>query len=139
MGDRTIYDLHADHEYATRLLDQLEAQIEIYHGGGVPDFDLIREVLDSTLSFASLHHRLSEDRTLSAIRKEGGARPSAKALFREHVRGKKLSRSFAAVVKNVASDVEMPRSLFDDLARRYLDFNRRYLAKEKAVFLSPTE
>ena len=52
--------MQVDHEYATRLLDQLEAQLEIYRDGGVPDFDLIREVMDSTLSFASLHHRLTD-------------------------------------------------------------------------------
>lgn len=79
LGDGTIYDLQVDHEHATRLLDQLEVQIDLYRGGGVPDFDLIREVLESTLTFASLHHRLSQDRTLAGTGKVGAGTGKAGA------------------------------------------------------------
>ncbi len=45
----------------------------------------------------------------------------------------------ATVIGNVAQGAEIPRDLFERLAREYLDFNRRHMEKEEAQFLPPAE
>ncbi len=70
-----------------------------------------------------------------------GAEAEALAADRvaEHEKGKEPTKDMATVIGDVAQGAEMPRDLFERLAREYLDFNRRHREKEEARFLPPAE
>ena len=60
-------------------------------------------------------------------------------LVAEHEKGEELTRGMATVIGNVAQGAEIPRHLFERLAREYLDFNRRHMEMEEAEFLPLAE
>ncbi len=43
----TIGELHQEHRSMAKLLDLLEAELAVYRDGGVADFDLIRDIMDT--------------------------------------------------------------------------------------------
>ncbi len=123
-----------------KLLDLLEAELTVYRDGGVADFDLIRDIMDYTTSWLERYHHPKEDLIFDKLKDKGAeARALAADLVGEHELGKELTREMAAVICNVAQGAEIPRDLFERLAREYLDFNRRHMEKEEAELLPLAE
>ena len=136
----TIRILHREHRNLARILDVLEAQLDIYRQGGVPDFDLIGDIVHYTLSFPERHHHPKEDLIFERIEAKGAqGRDLAAELLEEHKMGEGLTRRLAEVLGNIAQDAEVPRDSFEDLARRFLDFNRRHMTKEEDHFFPLAE
>ena len=136
----TIRQLHQEHRNMAKLLDLLEAQLTVYGDGGVADFDLIRDIMDYTTSWPERYHHPKENLIFEKLKGKGGkAEALAVDLAGEHEKGEKLTRGMATVIANVAQGAEIPRDLFERLAREYLDFNRRHMEKEEAQFLPLAE
>jgi hemerythrin-like domain-containing protein len=55
-------------------------------------------------------------------------------LLTDHARLGALTRRFAAALRNVAHDVELPRDLFEGVAREYLEETRRHMELEETEF-----
>lgn len=123
-----------------RLLDLLEGELAVYGAGGVADFDLVRDIMDYTTSWPERYHHPKENLIFDKLKDKGGeAGALAAELVGEHELGEKLTREMAAAIGNVAQGAEIPRPLFERLAREYLDFNRRHMEKEEAQFLPLAE
>lgn len=136
----TILILNQEHKNLVRILDVLEAQLDIYHQGGVPDFDLIGDIVHYSLSFPERYHHPKEDLIFERIEEKGArGRELAADLLEDHKKGEELTRRLAEVLGNIAQDAEVPRDRFEDLARRFLDFNRRHMAKEEDHFFPLAE
>ncbi len=74
-----------------------------------------------------------------SIRKGAEAEALAADRVAEHETGEEPTREMATVIGNVAQGAEIPRHLFEPLAREYPDFNRRHMEKEEADFLPLAE
>ncbi len=136
----TIRALIEEHARMAKLLDLLEAQLAIYREGGIPDFDLMREVMDSTTSYPDRYHHPKEDLIFEKIREKGVAGADlANDLLEEHRKGEELSKRFAEALGNLALEAEIPRRRFEELAREYLAFNRAHMEKEEETFLPLAE
>lgn len=123
-----------------KLLDLLEAELAVYREGGVADFDLIRDIMDYTTSWPERYHHPKENLIFAKLKDKGAeAEALAADLVAEHEKGEELTREMATVIGNVAQGAEIPRHLFERLAREYLDFNRRHMEKEEAQFLPLAE
>ena len=55
-------------------------------------------------------------------------------MLTDHARLGALTRRFAAALRNVAHDVELPRDLFEGVAREYLEETRRHMELEETEF-----
>ncbi len=136
----TIRILHQEHKELARILDVLEAQLDIYHQGGVPDFDLIGDIVHYTLSFPEHYHHPKEDLIFQKIDEKGAqGRELAVDLLEDHKQGEALTRRLAEVLGNITHGAEVPRDRFEDLARQFLDFNRRHITKEEDHFFPLAE
>ncbi len=123
-----------------KLLDLLEAQLAIYREGGIPDFDLMREMMDYTTSYPDRYHHPKEDPIFEKIREKGVAGTDlANDLLEEHRKGEERSKRFADPLGNLALEAEIPRRRFEELAREYLAFNRAHMEKEEETFLPLAE
>jgi hemerythrin-like domain-containing protein len=137
---KTTDELHQEHRNMARLLDLLEAELAIYRDGGVADFDLVRDIMDYTTSWLERYHHPKENLIFEKLKDKGAeAWALAADLVAQHETGEELTRGMATLIGNVAQDAEIPRDLFERLAREYLDFNRRHMEKEEAEFLPLAE
>ena len=123
-----------------RLLDLLEAELAVYRDRGVADFDLILDIMDYTTSWPQRYHHPKENLIFEKLKDKGAeAEALAADLAAEHEKGEELTRGMATAIGNIAQGAEIPRDLFERLAREYIDFNRRHMEKEEAEFLPLAE
>ena len=124
-----------DHRNMRLLLDIVEEEMNAYHDGRTPDFDLLRSIAEYTLHYPDLFHHPKEDLIFGRLVMRD---PSAKAiigdLIQEHERLGELTRRFAAAIGNAARDVEMPRAWLEALAMEYLSVNRQHMQAEEKHF-----
>ena len=128
---RVIEELRRDHDNMTRLLEVLEGQVAAF-SGGASDYDLIQSVVDYCLTYPELCHHPKED----AVYKRLAARDPAAAaevgdILAEHAELGELTRRFAATLHNVVQEANVPRELFETLAREFIAFYRHHIAREE--------
>jgi hemerythrin-like domain-containing protein len=133
-------ELRREHRSIAQVLACLDRQIRIFETGEHPDFDIIAAVLDYFEGFPDLYHHPKEDILLARL----DARDPTSALLvgdlaQAHVQLADNLRSFAASVRAVLLDAELPRAAFVAQARGFIDLQRSHLAMEEASFLPAAE
>jgi hemerythrin-like domain-containing protein len=133
-------ELREEHRSIAQVLGCLDRQIRIFETGGHPDFDIIAAVLDYFEGFPDQYHHPKEDILLALLIKRD--EPSAGVvgdLARAHVELGDNLRTFAAAVRAVLLDAELPRAAFVARARSFIDLQRSHLAMEEASFFPAAE
>jgi len=131
---RLIEELRRDHGNMTRLLDVLEGQVAAFHGSA-PDYDLIQSIVEYCLTYPDLCHHPQED----AVYKRLAARDPMSAaevgdILAEHAELGELTRRLAAMLHNIVQEANVPRELFEALARDFIASYRRHIAREDNEF-----
>jgi hemerythrin-like domain-containing protein len=132
---QVLEQLRRDHGDMRRLLQIIEEQMVLYRSGGVLDFDLLQAVMEYTLHFPHLVHHPKEDLVFKRLlQRDPASAEEILDLLTDHARLGALTRRFAVALHNVARDVELPRDLFEGIARRYVDDTRRHMELEEQDF-----
>lgn len=130
-----IQKLREDHKKLTQLLDLIAREVRKFDAGELPDYDLVRLILDYILNYPDLYHHPLEDQVLRRLRRrDPAATASVGDLDAEHEKLGGLTRRFAAALDNVLHDETLPRDWFVDLASDYLNFQRRHMQMEEVLF-----
>ncbi|MFQ5776029.1 MAG: hemerythrin domain-containing protein [Kiloniellaceae bacterium] len=125
-----------EHANLAKLLDAVERQLAVFEEGESPDYDIVQGVLDYCLNYPDLYHHPKEDLVFERLRvRDPAAAEALGDLQAEHRRLGALTRRFAAAVRNLLQDLEIPREAFDQVAREFLDHYRRHMDMEERVFL----
>jgi hemerythrin-like domain-containing protein len=128
--------IHQEHLSMSRLLGLLERQVELFERGLIPDYELVREILDYFLTFPDLWHHPKENLILARLRQRAPELARGVGdLDAEHAELSNELHDFAHAVVNVLLDVEMPRDTFAKLARAFIDRERKHMAREETEFL----
>jgi hemerythrin-like domain-containing protein len=128
-------DLRQEHMSIAQVLGCLDRQIRIFEAGGHPDFDIIAAALDYFEGFPDKYHHPKEDLLLARLQERD--RASARVvgdLAQAHVELGDNLRTFAAAVRAVLLDAELPREDFIKEARAFIDLQRSHLEMEEAGF-----
>ena len=124
---------HAEHGNFARLLDLLEAQLELFHAGEVPDYELMLDVMYYMTHYPDLFHHPKEDLTYARIKeREPGAGRVVDEVMKQHVvlreSGEKLVGRLDSIVDGAGimarENVEVP-------GRTYVDYFRSHMQKEE--------
>lgn len=127
--------LYGDHENMRLLLRLLEAEMEHYRAGGIPDFELLHSIMDYTLLIPNLIHHPKEDLVFQhLIQRHPASAEAILDLLTEHARLGVLTRRIAAALRNVAADVELPRAWLEDLLSEYVTAMRSHMEIEEREF-----
>jgi hemerythrin-like domain-containing protein len=132
--------LRQEHRSIAQVLDCFDRQVRIIETGEHPDFDIIAAVLDFMEGFPDQHHHPKEDLLLARLKERDPT--SARIvgdLSQAHVDLGVNLRSFAAAVRAVLLDAELPRAEFAGQAWSFIDLQRSHLAMEEASFFPAAE
>lgn len=133
---RAVESLFQDHANMAKLLDALERQVALFERGEAPDYDVVQGILDYCLNYPDLYHHPKEDLILQRLRlRDPAAAEAIGDLHGEHRRLGALTRRFAAAVRGVLQDLEIPREAFGHIAREFLTLYREHMSLEERVFL----
>ena len=132
---QVLEQLRLDHGRMRQLLRIIEEQLALYRSGVAPDFDILGQIIEYTLNFPDLVHHPKEDLVYNRLlQRDPASAEGILDLFTDHARLGVLTRRFAAALRNVTRDVELPRDLFEGVAREYLEEMRRHMAIEETEF-----
>jgi hemerythrin-like domain-containing protein len=132
--------LYQDHRNLAKLLNVLERQLAVFEDSGLPDYDVIRGVLDYCTSYPDVCHHPKEDLVLNALSaRDAAAADRVGDLRADHEELAALTARFLAQVHRVMAGAELPRDWFGNMARDFLDSYRNHMAMEEEVFFPLAE
>ncbi|MEQ9171729.1 MAG: hemerythrin domain-containing protein [Rhodospirillales bacterium] len=130
-----IARLRDDHRKLARLLDLMAREIRHFEASERPDYELIESILEYVINFPDNFHHPLEDAVLARLKeRDPGAIEEIGDLHDEHAKLGRLTRRFAAAVRNVTQDETLPRDWFVGVASDYLSFQRNHMQMEEVVF-----
>lgn len=132
--------LRREHANLARLLKVLDRQIALLGGGGQPDYDVIRGVVEYCLDFPDQCHHPKEDLVLEKLRlRDPGAADRVGDLEGEHAQLAALTRRFAGAIEQVLLEAELPRDWLRAIAQEFESAYRGHMAMEEQLFFPAAE
>ena len=127
--------LREEHSNMTLLLDFLERQMDAFAHAEEPDYVLLKDVIDYTLSYPDLYHHPKEDLVYEKLlTRDPAAADLVGDLKAEHARLAELSRHFNEVIENVLAESAVSRERVVKVAREFIDGTRAHMEMEESKF-----
>lgn len=122
-----------------RLLNLLERQVDLIGRGLPPDLELLKEIAVFFRCFPDFCHHPKEDLVIRAIaERDPEAGRSLQRLVAEHESGcEELQQFSRALITMLLEPAKAP--VFVDVARRFLESERRHMAYEDGPFFEIAE
>jgi len=127
---------HAEHVRFASLLDYIEQQMDAFHAGRDPDFELLRDVVYYLHHYADRYHHPRENVAFARL----VARDPLIGLvigrvLQEHRVLENAGESLLKHLGDILEDVVIPRETVEAAAATYLVYYRHHLAAEEAEIL----
>jgi hemerythrin-like domain-containing protein len=131
-----IFHWHTEHANFSRLLDILERQIDAFHEGEQPNYDLMVDILSYLRHFPDLHHHPREDAAFVLLAKhEPGLKIPLQRLRQEHRVIAAVGDDLLRILGEVASGGMIARAAVEAIAAMYLVYYRHHIASEEKEVL----
>jgi len=125
-----------DHTNFAVLLDLLERQIDLFHDGESPDYELMSDIMFYMTHYTDLVHHPREDLAFARIRQR---EPSVKAVVDEleaqHVILKRSGEALIHALDDVVNGSITSRDQVEGPARKYVEMFRRHMEREEESLL----
>jgi hemerythrin-like domain-containing protein len=123
---------HAEHAVFSKLLDILEKEVDVFHQGGQPNYDLMVDIVTYLRHFPDLHHHPREDKTFEilVVRDPSLGIPLAR-LRQEHRVIAAAGEDLLKTLNDAASDALIARASVEAVAAMYLVYYRHHIASEE--------
>ena len=130
-----IERLSREHRNIEMLLAILEQEIEIFDRGGRPDWEIIRAIISYFKLYPEVYHHSQEDLVFAKLRmRDPAAAAKVGNLALEHQEGAERLRRFAQAVDSVLADREILRQNVANIARNFIEHERRHVMMEDRDF-----
>lgn len=131
MTSRALDILHQEHRLIARMLDLLERQIVLLEQGREADTDVLKEIIDYFRTFPDVYHHPKEDLIVRYItRRDASAGALLSSLADEHAAGSSDLVDLTRALVDMLLEPEHRTAHFVDLARHFVDSERRHMAWE---------
>ena len=132
---KILDELRQDHRDNARLLDLLGREMKVFKEGGLPDYELVENILEYSLNYPDLFHHPKEDLIFQRLKDRDPASGNiVDDLGLEHAKLAALTRRFSNALKNVLEDEQLPRDWFLDVAQDFVNFSRNHMQMEEVLF-----
>lgn len=124
--------LHQDHAQFVRLMNLLERELDRFHGGDEPAFDLLIDLLDYIGNYADLVHHPAEDRLFQLLMKRTDeGRDEMESLLEQHGELATMTRKFRHDLEAITQDAVIRRDGVEQKGRDYIKLQRQHLKQEE--------
>ncbi len=123
---------HAEHVNFAKLLNLLDGQLMLFHGGKSPDYELMLNIMFYMTHYSDVLHHPKEDLVFAKIRdREKSVASTVDELAAQHARlhhaGHELVRQLDDIVNGTISS----REAVEAVAREYVDTLRSHMRLEE--------
>lgn len=93
---------HADHVNFAKRLNLLEDQVELFHAGGSPKYELMLDVIYYMMHYPDVLHHPREDLVFAKIKERAGsAGPTLDELTEQHARLRESGRELVRILDDI--------------------------------------
>ena len=127
---------HAEHANFSRLLDILEKQLDEFHAGRTPNYELMVDIVTYLRHFPDLHHHPREDAAFALlVEHDPGMQVPLDRLRQEHRVIAAAGEDLLRTLIEVTSDAMIARAAVEAVAAMYLVYYRHHLLQEEKEVL----
>lgn len=122
-----------EHVNFAKLLDLIAAQLDLFHAGETPDYDLVLDVMFYMTHYPDVVHHPKEELAFARIRqRDKSAVPLLDTLDRQHVELHRLGQELVASLSDVVNGAIASRDSIEGPARSYIAAFRDHMQLEDA-------
>jgi hemerythrin-like domain-containing protein len=127
---------HAEHANFATLLDLLESQLDLFHKGESPDYELMLDIMFYMTHYPDVLHHPREDLAFSRIKeREVSARPIVDELAEQHERLKESGAALVRALDDIVNGSITSREHVETPGRAYVADFRGHMQREETAIL----
>ena len=127
---------HAEHVNFAKLLNMLDGQIMLFHGGKSPDYELMLNIMFYMTHYSDVLHHPKEDLVFAKIRdREKSVTSTVDELAAQHARLHEAGRELVRQLDDIVNGTISPREAVEAVAREYVDTLRSHMRLEESEIL----
>ena len=135
-GEQAVARWHADHVYFNRLLGQFEKQVDVFHAGDEPNYELMLDIIYYLRHFADALHHPREDVAFACLaRRSPDMALSLARLRQEHRVIANAGDQLETSLRHVIGGSVVERAGIEALAATYLVYYRSHISREEKEVL----
>lgn len=126
----------AEHVNFDKLLDLLERQLDVFHKGDVPNYELMLDIMFYMTHYPDLIHHPKEDLAFARIEEHrGGIREAVEELTKQHLLLKESGEQLVVDLDGIVNGSIVSRERVEGPGRTYLTNFRRHMdIEERELF-----
>ncbi len=125
-----------DHANFAVLLDLLERQLDLFHAGESPDYDLMSDIMFYMTHYTDLIHHPREDLAFARIReREPGVETVVDELSAQHSELKHAGNALIRALEDIVNGSITSRAGLEIPARAYVETFRDHMRREETALL----
>ena len=133
---KTLALWHADHVNFAKLLDLLEAQLELFHESESPEYELMLDIMYYMTHYSDVLHHPKEDLVFAKIKQRRSSVGSrVDDLTKQHARLKIFGERLVHDLDGIVNGSITARDRVESDARTYLSSLRSHMRFEEAEIL----
>ena len=123
-----------------RLLAILDEQVEVFEGGGQPDYSIVEDIVLYFLTYPDQCHHPKEDLLArKLLEKVPDKARRLHGLAEQHEELGQLTRKVAGLIRSVLNEAEVPRSQVVQATKEFISSQRHHMQMEDEHFLPLAE
>ncbi len=127
---------HAEHVNFAALLNRLEAELERFHKGESPDYELMLDIMFYMTHYPDVLHHPKEDLAFARIKeRQPGARAIVDELAGQHAQLKETGEALLHALDEIIDGSITSREHVEAPGRAYLSEFRRHMIIEETAIL----
>ncbi len=127
---------HAEHANFARLLNLLDDQLDLFHGGSTPDYELMQNIMFYMTHYSDVLHHPKEDLVFARVReREHGVARIVDELAAQHTFLGRCGRDLVRQLEDIVNGTVSSRASVEGVAREYIETLRNHMHIEEAEIL----
>ena len=127
---------HAEHVNFAKLLNLLEGQLSLFHGGKSPDYELMLNIMFYMTHYSDVLHHPKEDLVFAKIReRDQRVAATVDALATQHTHLHRSGQELVRQLDDVVNGAVASRASVEAVARDYVGTLRTHMRIEESEIL----
>jgi hemerythrin-like domain-containing protein len=132
----TLAQWHTEHVNFAKLLNLLEAELDLFHKGDSPNYELMLDIMFYMTHYPDVLHHPREDLAFAKIKKaEKSAGPTVDKLAEQHAHLRKIGEELVSGLSDIVNGSISSREIVETPGRAYVASFRSHMYTEEKEIL----